>query len=57
MHQDPLYADMAAMTEDERQNYLMDLMEEYLAGADDVRLATEKRDRIRSFSRPLATEN
>jgi hypothetical protein len=52
---DPEYAEMAAMSEDQRIDYILDMTESYLAGIDEVRLAKERRERIRSF-RALAYE-
>jgi len=48
--------DLAAMTTEERDDYLLDLMEKYLVGIEKVQLANEKRERIRSF-RALAIED
>jgi hypothetical protein len=48
--------DLAAMTTEEREDYLLDLMEKYLVGIEEVQLANDKRERIRSF-RALAIED
>ena len=54
--QDSQYAAMAAMSEEERDDYLMELLEQYWAGKEDSERAKERREWVRSFRRPQAVE-
>jgi hypothetical protein len=47
---------MAAMSEEERDDYLMELLEQYWAGKEDSERAKERREWVRSFRRPQAVE-